>query len=74
MRRTFHWRNHVLKRPHQQDPFPLISVQVNNYSGTRLITTLETIRKLIGCPDPAGHALFERSTLEFRILPHHTAQ
>ena len=35
---------------------------------------LETIRHLIGCPNPAGHALFKRLTLKFRLLPHHTAQ
>ena len=35
---------------------------------------LETIRHLIGCPDPAGHALFKCLTLKFRLLPHHTAQ
>jgi hypothetical protein len=35
---------------------------------------LETIRHLIGCPDPAGHALFKRFTLEFRKLTNHTVQ
>ena len=36
--------------------------------------TLETIQHLIECFDPAGHALFKRLTLKFRLLPYHTAQ
>ena len=35
---------------------------------------METIRHLIGCPDPDGHTLFERLTLTVRLLPNHTAQ